>query len=79
MQKGNVYSFDNNQLDIVDEAIDLMDAARSEVYEMNFAEALEVMKIERLDLLRESLYRISGHEENPTPTVFGKPIKKERQ
>ena len=51
MQKGNVYSYDNNQLDIVDEAIDLMDAARSEVYEMNFAEALEVMKIERLDLL----------------------------
>ena len=51
MSKNSVYSADNKQLDIVDEAIDLRDAARSEVYEMNFAEALEVMKIERLDLL----------------------------
>ena len=60
MSKNSVYSADNKQLDIVDEAIDLRDAARSEVYEMNFAEALEVMKIERLDLLRKELNLIVG-------------------
>lgn len=48
-------------------------------YYISAHSALEILKIERLDLLRESLYRISGHEETPTPTVFGKPIKKERQ
>ena len=60
MSKNNVYSADNKQLDIVDEAIDLMEAAGSEVCEMTFADALEVMKIERLDMLREELNSIVG-------------------
>nr|WP_316615423.1 hypothetical protein [uncultured Ruminococcus sp.] len=60
MSKNNVYSADNKQLDIVDEAIDLMEAAGSEVCEMTFADALEVMKIERLDLLRKELNLIVG-------------------
>lgn len=60
MSKNNVYSADNKQLDIVDEAIDLMEAAGSEVCEMTLAQALEVMKIERLDLLRKELNLIVG-------------------
>ncbi len=60
MSTKKVYNSDNKQLDIVDEAIDLMEAAGSEVCEMTFANALEVMKIERLDLLRKELNRIVG-------------------
>ena len=60
MSKNNVYSADNKQLDIVDEAIDLMEAAGSEVCEMTLAQAPEVMKIERLDMLRKELNLIVG-------------------
>lgn len=60
MSTKKAYNSDNKQLDIVDEAIDLMEAAGSEVCEMTFADALEVMKIERLDMLRKELNLIVG-------------------
>lgn len=60
MSTKKVYNSDNKQLDIVDEAIDLMEAAGSEACEITFADALEVMKIERLDMLREELNSIVG-------------------
>lgn len=60
MSTKKVYNSDNKQLDIVDEAIDLMEAAGSEVCEITLADALEVMKIERLDMLREELNLIEG-------------------
>ena len=60
MKTKNVYSAENNQLDIVDEAVNLMAAAANEVRELTFAEALEIVKIERLDMIRKELNRIEG-------------------
>ncbi len=60
MKTKNVYSAENNQLDIVDEAVNLMAAAANEVRELTFAEALEIVKIERLEMIRKELNRIEG-------------------
>ena len=60
MKTKNVYSAENNQLDIVDEAVDLMNAVKSEECEITLAEALEIVKIKRLDMIRKELNRIEG-------------------
>lgn len=41
----------SKQLDIMDEAIALMNAARTETYNLTLAEALEILKIHRIDIL----------------------------
>lgn len=48
------------QLDIVNGASVLMTAAKNAGHEITLADALEVMKIERLDMLREELNLIEG-------------------
>lgn len=45
----------DKQLDIMDEAINLMNAARAETYELTFGEALEILKISRLDNIANML------------------------
>jgi hypothetical protein len=51
----NLNSEIDKQLDIMDEAINLMNAARAETYELTFGEALEILKISRLDNIANML------------------------
>lgn len=55
MSEKDVYSNSNTQLDIMDEAINLIDVASRETYQLTFAEALEIMKIQRLDEINKTL------------------------
>lgn len=47
------------QLDIIDEAINLMQTARAEVYQLTFEQALEIVKIQRIEELAASVDGVS--------------------
>lgn len=47
------------QLDIIDEAINLMYEAATEVREITFTEALEIIKIQRIEQLVKSIDGVS--------------------
>lgn len=70
MTQENTYA--GSQLDIVDEAVSLMAAAAAEVRELTFAEALEIVKIERLDMIRKELSRIEGRINVVANTIHDK-------
>ena len=60
MNEKKIYSDEPNALDVVDEALSLQHAAANEVCELSFEEALEVMKIQRLDKLCKGLKTVAG-------------------
>lgn len=45
----------NAQFDIIDETINLMDEAAAEVGKLTFSEALEIVKIQRLEQIANSV------------------------
>lgn len=45
----------NAQFDIIDETINLMNEAAAEVRKLTFAEALEIVKIQRLEQIAKSI------------------------
>lgn len=45
----------NAQFDIIDETINLMNEAAAEVRKLTFAEALEIVKIQRLEQIAKSV------------------------
>lgn len=64
MNEKKIYSDEPNALDVVDEALSLQHAAANEVCELSFEEALEVMKIQRLDKLCKGLKTVNVIYEN---------------
>ena len=53
----------NEQLDIMDEAIDLELFARGETRELEFSQALEILKIQRIDNLCKKLDTVNENLE----------------
>lgn len=49
----------NAQFDIIDETINLMNEAAAEVRKLTFAEALEIVKIQRLEQIAKSVDGVS--------------------
>lgn len=49
----------NAQFDIIDETINLMNEAATEVRKLTFAEALEIVKIQRLEQIAKSIDGVS--------------------
>lgn len=48
-----------NQLDIMDEAIALMNSARTETYNLTFEQALEIVKVQKLENISNSIKKLS--------------------
>ncbi len=49
----------NAQFDIIDETISLMNEAAAEVRKLTFSEALEIVKIQRLEQIAKSVAGVS--------------------
>lgn len=60
MNEEKIYSDEPNALDIIDEALSLQLTASLNVRKLSFEEALEIMRIQRLDKLCKNLKTISG-------------------
>lgn len=71
MNARNIYGDEPNALDIVDEAIALVRAARSEAYQLTIAEAIEIMKIQRLDKLTEHVRILGGRVDVLSNVIHG--------
>lgn len=55
MNEEKVYTDKPNGLDIIDEAIHLQSVSANEARSISFAEALEILRIQRLDKIIDSL------------------------
>ena len=55
MNEEKVYTDKPNGLDIIDEAIHLQAVSTDEAHGLNYAEALEILRIQRLDKIIDSL------------------------